>query len=109
MLIVYRGIDEFGTNAGGWINNNIFPRFVEDITGDNRADIVGFASNGVWTSISDGTGTFQTPELIVGDFGTNAGGWTNNDLYPRFVEDITGDGRADIVGFWSDGVYDSMF
>jgi hypothetical protein len=51
MLIVYRGIDKFGTNAGGWINNDIFPRFVKDITGEGRADIVGFWSDGVYDSM----------------------------------------------------------
>ncbi|WP_181320529.1 VCBS repeat-containing protein, partial [Nitrosospira sp. Nsp2] len=100
------GVAAFGTTAGGWTNNNIYPRFVEDITGDGSADIVGFASTGVYTSISNGDGTFQAPTLLVAEFGTTAGGWTNNNIYPRFVEDITGDSRADIIGFASNGVYD---
>ena len=98
------GIDAFGT-AGGWTNNNIYPRFVEDITGDGRADIVGFGAAGAYTSISNGDGTFQAWQLGIDAFGTNTG-WTNNNIYPRFVEDITGDSRADIIGFASDGVYD---
>lgn len=77
---------------------------MEDITGDGRADIVGFGAAGAYTSISNGDGTFQAPTLLVAAFNTDTG-WTNN-IYPRFVEDITGDGRADIIGFASNGVYD---
>ena len=42
--------------------------------------------------------------LVIADFGFEAGGW-RVDKHPRFLADITGDGRADIVGFGNDGVY----
>ena len=35
---------------------------------------------------------------------TPANGWTSNDLYPRQLADVNGDGMADIVGFGSGGV-----
>jgi hypothetical protein len=44
---------------------------------------------------------------VVGNFGLTAGGW-EVDKHPRFLADITGDGRADIVGFGDGGVYVSL-
>jgi hypothetical protein len=37
------------------------PRFVIDVTGDGRADIVGFGDDGVWTALNNGSGAFHTP------------------------------------------------
>jgi Phosphoesterase family/FG-GAP-like repeat len=81
------------------------PRFLADITGDGRADIVGFGRDGVWTSLnSRGDGIMQIPRLVLRDFGENAGSW-HVDRHPRVLGDVTGDGRADIVGFGDDGVH----
>src|SRR5258707_1197077 len=80
-------IRNFGYNAGGW-----------------RADIVGFGDAGVYVALNNGNGTFQAPQLVVGNFGYNAGNWRVENL-PRFLADLTGDGRADIVGFGDAGVY----
>jgi hypothetical protein len=41
-------------------------------------------------------------------FGVGAGGWSSGNTYPREVADITADGKADIVGFSSAGVYVSQ-
>ena len=94
---------DFGFEEGGWRVDK-HPRFLADITGDGRADIVGFGDDGVWVALGNGDGTFQSPRLVIGDFGFEAGGW-RVDKHPRFLADITGDGRADIVGFGNDGVY----
>ncbi len=67
-----------------------------------RADIVGFGDAGVWVALNNGNGTFQAPQLVVANFGYNAGGW-RVDRHPRFLADLTGDGRADIVGFGNAG------
>ena len=72
-------------------------------TGDGRADIVGFGDDGVWTALSNGDGTFQPARFVLSDFGVN-NGW-RVDQHPRFLADLTGDGRADIVGFGDDGVW----
>jgi len=80
------------------------PRFLADLTGDGRADIVGFGYVGVRVSLNNGNGTFQAPQLVVANFGYDAGGW-RIDRHPRFLADLTGDGRADIVGFGNDGVW----
>ena len=97
---------DFGFEAGGWRVDR-HPRFLADITGDGRADIVGFGDAGVWTALSNGDGTFQAPQFVLADFGFEAGGW-RVDKHPRFLADITGDGRADIVGFGDAGVWTAL-
>ncbi len=96
-------VADFGFVAGGWRVDK-HPRFVADLTGDGRGDIVGFGDGGVWVALNKGDGTFAEPTLAVADFGYTAGGW-RVEKHPRFVADVTGDGRADIVGFGEDGVW----
>ncbi len=82
------------------------PRFVADLTGDGRADILGFGDGGVWTSVNNGDGTFQPAQFVIGDLGYNQG-W-RVDQHPRFLADLTGNGRADVVGFGNDGVWTAL-
>ena len=96
-------LSEFGYDAGGWRVER-HPRFLADLTGDGRADIVGFANEGVIVALNNGNGTFQQPRLALSEFGYDAGGW-RVELHPRFLADLTGDGRADIVGFEYEGVF----
>jgi hypothetical protein len=96
-------VPNFGYNAGGWRVER-HPRFLADLTGDGRADIVGFGNGGVWAALNNGNGTFQAPQLVVSNFGYTAGGW-RVERHPRFLAEVTGDGRADIVGFGNDGVW----
>ncbi|MGH3566763.1 MAG: FG-GAP repeat domain-containing protein, partial [Pseudonocardia sp.] len=96
-------IANFGFSAGGWRVDR-HPRFLADVTGDGRADIVGFGDAGVWVSLNNGDGTFQAPRLVVANFAVEAGGW-RVDRHPRFLADLTGDGGADIVGFGDAGVW----
>lgn len=100
------GVNNFGYNAGGW-RVNMHPRFMADTTGDGRADVVGFGNAGVYVATSRGDGTFNAPVRVVENFGYNAGGWRVN-MHPRFMADVTGDGRADIIGFGNAGVYLSV-
>jgi hypothetical protein len=103
--------------AQGWRVDK-HPRFMVDTTGDGKSDIVGFGEDGVWISGSLGNGDFQSPMKVVDDFGFAAGGW-RMDKHLRLMGDITGDGRADIVGFgeanvWvavaqPDGTYSHVF
>ncbi len=83
------------------------PRFLADLTGDKRADIVGFGDQGVWVSLNNGNGTFQAPKKVVDDFAYTAGGW-RVERHPRFLADLTGDKRADIIGFGTVGVWESL-
>jgi glucose/arabinose dehydrogenase/uncharacterized protein (DUF2141 family) len=98
----------FGTNAGGWSSDNTYPRKLADVNGDSRADIVGFSSAGVYESLATGGGHFAMPTFELAAFGTNAGGWSSDNTYPRKLADVNGDGKADIVGFSSAGVYVSL-
>ena len=100
----------FGCNvdAGGWhVDRHL--RMVADMTGNGRGDIVGFGDKGVSISINKGDGTFGSPRLVLPCFGynDNAGAW-RVDQHPRFLADLSGDGRCDVIGFCDDGVYVSI-
>jgi hypothetical protein len=94
---------DFGAGSG-W--NRQHPREVVDISADRRADIVGFGIQGVWIALSNGNGTFGPLQLLSAEFGSNQG-W-NVDRHPRTVADVTGDGRADLIGFGDAGVYTAV-
>ena len=94
-------VEDMGYNQGWRVDRH--PRFVVDITGDGKANIVGFGDAGVWTALGNGDGTFQAPKFVVADFGLNQG-W-QVDQHPRFVVDITGDSKADIVSFADTGIW----
>jgi len=102
-----RSLNKYGhdSSAGRWRVDE-HPRFVSDIDGDGRADIVGFHDNNVKTSLSLGNGTFKEPMVAVEGYAFNLG-W-RVDTHPRFMADINGDGQEDIVGFYKDGVYSSL-
>lgn len=97
-------LNDYG-EAQGWTGGKHL-RFLTDVTGDNTPDIIGFGNEGVWVSHNNGDGTFEQAQLVCRGFGYNedAGGW-RIDRHPRFLADITGDGRLDIVGFGGPGVH----
>jgi hypothetical protein len=101
-------VANFGYDAGGWRVER-HPRFVRDLTGDGRADIIGFGDAGVYTSRNNGNGTFQpiSQQPVVANFGYDAGGW-RVERHPRFLANLKGGRRADIVGFGDAGVYVSL-
>jgi hypothetical protein len=69
---------------------------------------VGYGNDGVYIAFSNGDGTFSyQPVPVIPDFGYDAGGW-RVEKHPRFLADIIGNGRADIVGFGDDGVYAAL-
>ncbi|MEA2837936.1 MAG: hypothetical protein QOD89_2486, partial [Bradyrhizobium sp.] len=94
---------EFG-EGGGWTNNNLYPRRLADVNGDGLADIVGFGTAGAYVALATGGGRFGPISFVLAEFG-EGGGWTNNNLYPRELADVNGDGMADIVGFGAPGAY----
>jgi len=94
-------VEGFGTAQGWKADTN--PRYIADLTGDKRGDIIGFSDTGVYVSYNNGDGTFQPPKLVLENFSA-AQGWEGSK-YPRFVVDVTGDGRADIIGFGERGVH----
>ena len=95
--------NHFGT-AQGWSSQSQDPRFLVDVNGDGKSDIVGFGAGGVYVALNNGSGVFATPVLASNHFGT-AQGWSSQSQDPRFLVDVNGDGKADIVGFGAGGVY----
>ncbi|WPO70048.1 FG-GAP-like repeat-containing protein [Streptomyces sp. KN37] len=97
-------LNDFGL-AQGWIGGKHL-RLVADVTGDGNPDIVGFGDEGVWVSRNRGDCRFEQAQLVCRGFGyhEDAGAWRVGH-HPRFLTDITGDGRVDIVGFGGPGVY----
>jgi hypothetical protein len=106
----YKALNSFGSSdaAGSWTDQNLFPRELADIDGDNRADIVGFGGTGVWISFGNLNGTFSTPMFDLASYATGAGGWSNNNNFPRLLADVNDDTVADIIGFGSTGVWESL-
>ncbi|AWI28189.1 FG-GAP-like repeat-containing protein [Streptomyces tirandamycinicus] len=97
-------LNDFGL-AQGWTGRKHL-RLLADVTGDGTPDIVGFGDEGVWVSHHLGDGRFEQAQLVCRGFGYGdaAGAW-RVDRHPRFLADLTGDGRVDIVGFGGPGVY----
>ncbi|SMH28420.1 beta strand repeat-containing protein [Azospirillum agricola] len=85
--------------GSGFTSDNLSPRSVADVNGDGRADLIGFGNNAVYVAYGQADGTFANNHIaITNNFGVG-NGWTNQDVFPRTVADVNGDGRADIIGF----------
>jgi FG-GAP-like repeat len=106
----------FWTPSFGW-SQDLYPRLLADVNGDGAADIVGFGlpqnpgDTGVWASLNTSTAgivSFAAQVQVASSFWTPAQGFANNDTYPRELADITGDTKADIVGFTQSAVWTSI-
>ena len=96
-------LEEFGYDQGWRVANHV--RTMGDINGDQKDDIVGFGSGGVYRALSNGSG-FGAMTLAVEDFGYDQG-W-RKDKHVRLLADINGDTRKDIIGFGEEGVWVSL-
>ncbi|HET9271814.1 MAG TPA: FG-GAP-like repeat-containing protein, partial [Vicinamibacterales bacterium] len=94
----------FGYYNGSWKVDR-HERFLADINGDGKDDIVAFGDYGVWTALSTGNG-FGPAQLASTGFGT-ADGWTQPQ-HPRFVTDLNGDGYPDLVGFGDEAIFRAL-
>jgi len=97
-IVVYSFTD--GPNTRTW-DASWNPRKVQDVNGDGKADMVGFGTDGVYVSLSNGS-VFGSPKM-----------WLKDDFIieehvdhvdPSPVKDVNGDGKADLVGFSSNNV-----
>lgn len=105
--------DAFGPPNNEWTqefiqdwSNTRHVRTAADVDGDGKADLVGFADDGVWVALSTGS-EFKRAVRWVESYGYNAGGW-RVDKNPRVLADVNGDRRADIVGYGNATVYVSL-
>lgn len=96
-------VNNFGINAGGWQTGK-HVRLVANVTGEGRADLIGFGENGVWVSVNIGKNKFSDPRFVLADFSYSSGGW-RVEKHIRFLVDIRNIGRCDIIGFGDNGVY----
>ncbi|KAF5319461.1 hypothetical protein D9619_008777 [Psilocybe cf. subviscida] len=86
----------------GWRKEK-HPRFLADMDRTGSLDIIGFGEGHVWIARGNGDGTFGSPDAVFSDM-THSKGW-RCDQHPRFLADMTGDGKLDLVGFGNEGVF----
>jgi hypothetical protein len=78
----------------GWSSDDLYPRKLADVTGDGRADIVGFSQGGVYVSLSSSAGgAFSQPMLM------SSGGDTDLSFASSFSDTVAGMSGQDTLSF----------
>jgi FG-GAP-like repeat len=90
--------------TSGFTGDYVYPRYVVDVNGDGLPDIVGFGGSVVYISLNSGTNFVPGQQIALNcSFTVTCAGWTDNNTYPRFIQDVNGDGLPDVIGFGSGG------
>jgi hypothetical protein len=102
----YQSWNTYYTTGAGWIDQNTNPRMLVDVNGDGLPDIVGFGPGAVAVSLNTGT-SFGSQQIWSTQFTTGAG-WIDQNVNPRMLVDVNGDGLPDLVGFGGGAVVVSL-
>jgi len=89
----------------GW-PTSLYPKFIEDVNGDGMAAAVAFGKPGTFVSLSNGD-SFVGSTQAINNFGTDQ--YWDVEKHPRFVVDLNGDGKKDLVGYGMFGVYGAIY
>ena len=95
------------SKAQGWRSFEEFPRAVGDVNGDGNYDLIGFGYDATLVALSNGDGTFSNARSVVDNFST-VEGWSSYDSFPRFVDDVNGDGSDDLIGFGANNTFAAL-
>ena len=95
-------VPDFGSNLG-W-HNATSVRTLADVNGDGKPDLVGIGPLTVRVSLGNGDGTFATSTTVWTAEFSAAAGW-DPAHHALMLGDVDGDGKADLVGIDSWGVY----
>ena len=95
---------EVGMNGApfNWNGEHLLP-LIGSVAGRALDDIVIVSDAGVQVVLGTGAGTFGAPGPLLAEFGAQQGWRVESHL--RCLSDITGDGRADLVGFGNEGIW----
>jgi len=95
------------SDAAGWNSDQSYWGTIQfpNVNGDGKADVCGRGIKGIYCSTSNGSAFLDT-SLWLDNF-SDAVGWKSDQSYWGTIQfpDVNGDGKADVCGRGSKGVY----